>query len=193
MLTAVAAFAGIALASGLLLGYAGVRFKTEGDPIVEQIDALLPQTQCGQCGYPGCRPYAEAIAAGDADINRCPPGGEATIENLADLLGVEPKPLDPEAGEEKPPEVAWIDEDVCIGCTKCIQACPVDAILGAPKQMHTILEDECTGCELCVDPCPVDCIHMVPLEGDIEHWKWPAPDVTPGLEIARLQEGRQSA
>ena len=176
MLTAVLALAALAIVFGLILGFAAVRFKVEGDPLAEQIDAILPQTQCGQCGYPGCRPYAEAIAAGEADINRCPPGGETTIIALADLLGVDPKPLDAEAGEEKPKMVAFIDEEACIGCTLCIQACPVDAILGAAKQMHTIIEPECTGCELCVEPCPVDCITMELIKEDIFHWKWPNPD-----------------
>jgi electron transport complex protein RnfB len=130
------------------------------------IDRLLPQTQCERCGYPGCMPYAEAIAADGADINRCPPGGEATIAALAQLLGREPKPLDPECGPVTPPAVAFIDENICIGCTRCIQACPVDAIVGAAKQMHTVIEAECTGCELCLVPCPVDCIEMVPVARD---------------------------
>ena len=144
--------------------------------MVDQIDELLPQTQCGQCGYPGCRPYAEAIASGEAEINRCPPGGEQVIQALADLLGREAVPLDPERGEEKPPMVAFIDESDCIGCTLCIKACPVDAILGAPKQMHTVIAEECTGCELCVEPCPVDVISMIPVKEDISHWKWPLPE-----------------
>ena len=167
----------LAVVFGALLGYASVRFKPEGDPIVEQIDNILPQTQCGQCGYPGCRPYAEAIADGDK-INKCPPGGESTIHELADLLDVEPLPLDAEHGEEKPRQVAIIREEECIGCTKCIQACPVDAILGAAKQMHTVIESECTGCDLCIDPCPVDCIDMVPVEDSIQTWHWqpPTPD-----------------
>ena len=131
-------------------------------PSADAIDALLPQTQCGQCGYAGCMPYAEAIAAGRADINQCPPGGSEGIAALAALLGLVPKPLNPANGVEKPLALAWIDEPVCIGCTKCIQACPVDAIVGASKLMHTVITDECTGCELCVAPCPVDCIHMVP-------------------------------
>lgn len=126
-----------------------------------RIDYLLPQTQCGRCGYAGCRPYAEAIARGDTDINRCPPGGETTITALADLLDREPKPLDPDCGEHKGPRRAVIDEPECIGCTKCIQACPVDAIVGAAKQMHTVIANECTGCELCIPPCPVDCIDLV--------------------------------
>ena len=133
---------------------------------VERIDALLPQTQCTRCGYPACHAYAEAIAIGEADLNQCPPGGEAGIAALAALLGRVPKPLNPANGVEKPREVALIDEAACIGCTKCIQACPVDAIVGASKFMHTVLVDECTGCDLCIPPCPVDCITMVPAPDD---------------------------
>lgn len=165
---------GMALVFGALLGFAAVRFKVEGDPIVEQIDALLPQTQCGQCGHPGCRPYAEAIANGEA-INKCPPGGQATINELANLLDVEAPPLDAEHGVEDVKKVAFIREAECIGCTKCIQACPVDAIVGAAKQMHTVIAEECTGCELCVPPCPVECIEMRPLKPDTRTWTWPRP------------------
>ncbi|MFM8391062.1 MAG: RnfABCDGE type electron transport complex subunit B, partial [Methylophilaceae bacterium] len=129
MLTAIWVMIGLALALGLLLGYSSVKFKVEGDPLVDRIDAILPQTQCGQCGFPGCKPYATAIASGEADINQCPPGGDAGVRALADLLGVEYKPLNTEHGEPKPKSVAVIDENVCIGCTLCIQACPVDAIL----------------------------------------------------------------
>lgn len=168
---AILAVAILALIFGLLLGYASIKFKVQSDPLVDQVDNLLPQTQCGQCGYPGCRPYAEAIANGD-EINKCPPGGEATIKELADLMGVEAKPLDAAHGVEDVKKVAFIREDECIGCTKCIQACPVDAILGAAKQMHTVIIDECTGCDLCVDPCPVDCIDMVPLAETSQNWKW---------------------
>ena len=176
MLTAIIILAILAVVFGLILGYAAIRFKVESNPVVDQIDAMLPQTQCGQCTFPGCRPYAEAIASGEADINQCPPGGEVTIQALADLLGRDPKPLDPEHGEEKPKTIAIIDEQICIGCTLCIQACPVDAILGAAKQMHTVIEKECTGCELCVPPCPVDCIDMVEIKKNISNWKWPLPD-----------------
>ena len=132
--------------------------------LAARIDSLLPQTQCTRCGYPACRAYAEAIAAGEAQINQCPPGGAAGIELLASLLGRPVTPLNPANGIEKPREIAVIDEETCIGCTKCIAACPVDAIIGASKLMHTILVDECTGCELCIAPCPVDCIAMVPVK-----------------------------
>lgn len=131
--------------------------------LADRINDVLPQTQCTRCGYQGCKPYAEAIARGEADINQCPPGGAAGIVKLADLLKTLPKPLNPANGIEKPLEVALIDESLCIGCTLCIQACPVDAIVGAAKLMHTVLESWCTGCELCIAPCPVDCISMVPV------------------------------
>ncbi len=176
MLTAIIVLGLLAIVFGLLLGFAAVRFKVEGDPIVDQIDKLLPQTQCGQCSYPGCRPYAQAIANNEADINQCPPGGNDTIVALAELLNREAKPLNAEMGEVKPPMLAVIDEEACIGCTLCIQACPVDAILGAAKQMHTVIESECTGCVLCVDPCPVDCIKMIEVETPYLEWKWPEPE-----------------
>ncbi|KRE96785.1 electron transporter RnfB [Frateuria sp. Soil773] len=131
--------------------------------LADRIDALLPQTQCEQCGYHGCRPYAEAIAAGEAAINQCPPGGSAGIARLAALLGRPALPLDPARGVEKPRMLARIVEADCIGCTKCIQACPVDAIVGAAKLMHTVIADDCTGCELCVPACPVDCIVLEPM------------------------------
>lgn len=129
---------------------------------IAEIDALLPQTQCTKCGYAGCEPYARAIATGEADINQCPPGGEAGIAALAGLLQRPAKPLDPSRGVERPRHVARIDEARCIGCTLCIQACPVDAIVGAPKHMHTVIAELCSGCDLCVAPCPVDCIVMIP-------------------------------
>jgi electron transport complex protein RnfB len=131
-------------------------------PTVDDIDARLPQTQCARCGYSGCRPYAQALAAGTAEINQCPPGGTATIAALAQLLGRGVLPLNPANGAEGPLLVAQIDEDACIGCAKCLPPCPVDAIIGASRQMHTVVLELCTGCELCVAPCPVDCITMVP-------------------------------
>jgi electron transport complex protein RnfB len=176
LFAALIALVGLAAAFGALLGFAAEKFKTEGNPIADEINNILPQTQCGQCGYPGCRPYAEAIASGEA-INKCPPGGEAGVQALADLLDLEPLPLDEEHGEaKKVTTVAFIREDECIGCTKCIQACPVDAILGAAKQMHTVIISECTGCDLCVEPCPVDCIDMIAQEESLKTWHWQLPD-----------------
>jgi electron transport complex protein RnfB len=141
--------------------------------LVEQINQLLPQTQCTQCGFSGCRPYAEALAADKAAINQCPPGGQAGIERLAQLLGQPVLPLNPKHGVEKPRRVAHITSELCIGCTLCLQACPVDAIVGAPKYLHVALAEECTGCELCVAPCPVDCIDMselMPDAGAVPAW-----------------------
>jgi electron transport complex protein RnfB len=165
----------LSLIIGLALGISAIKFKVDGDPMIEKIDSILPQTQCGQCGYPGCKPYATAIANGEADINQCPPGGDDGIHKLADLLGVDFKPLNEEHGTPKPKSIAIIDEKTCIGCTLCIQACPVDAILGSAKHMHTIIEKECTGCELCLPPCPVDCIEMIPIKETTENWKWKYP------------------
>ncbi len=162
MLSALIIISAIAIVLGAVLSFAALKFKVDGTPLVDRIDAILPQTQCGKCGYPGCRPYAEAIANQGAEINRCPPGGEEGIRELADLLGVKFKPFDKDV-ILKPLSVAFIDENICIGCTLCLQACPVDAISGASKQMHTIIAPLCTGCELCVAPCPVDCISMLPL------------------------------
>ena len=175
MLTSILIVLFLAFLIGAVLGFSSIKFKVEGDPMVEKIDSILPQTQCGQCGYPGCKPYATAIANGEADINQCPPGGEDGAKKLAELMGVEYKPLNEEHGIPKPKSIAFIDEDTCIGCTLCIQACPVDAILGAAKQMHTIIEKECTGCELCLPPCPVDCIEMLPIQESTENWKWKYP------------------
>jgi electron transport complex protein RnfB len=185
MLSAIIVMAGIGLVLGAVLGWAELRFKVAGDPLVDKIAAVLPQTQCGQCGFAGCRPYAEAMAKGEADINRCPPGGEAGIQKLAELLGVEPKPFG-EGVVQKPKSVAVIDENTCIGCTLCIQACPVDAIVGASKQLHVIVADLCTGCELCVAPCPVDCIHMEVVHETVGNWKWRYP-------VFPIEEGKVAA
>jgi len=159
LITAIAV--GVALA---IVGFAigAGRTPQRDQPLVERIDALLPQTQCEQCSYPGCRPYAEAIARDEANINRCPPGGQDTANALARLLGREPAALAQGPAFPGAAPVAVIDEDVCIGCVLCIKACPVDAILGAPKRMHTVIASECTGCELCIAPCPVDCISLAP-------------------------------
>ena len=141
--------------------------------LAARIDAWLPQTQCTRCGYPRCRLYAEAIARGEADINQCPPGGETTLSALADLLGVSAKPLNPLVGSHQPRARAVIDEEQCIGCRKCLEVCPVDAIVGAPKLMHTVIAQDCTGCELCLPPCPVDCITMVPVNVAQSQSPWP--------------------
>lgn len=156
--TAILTIALIALLAGLALSYASHKLPAKNSDLVEQVNKLLPQTQCGQCGYPGCRPFAEAVVDGIAEINLCPPGGDATVKRLADLLGRDVLPLAEPANPE--PVVAVIDESRCIGCFHCRTACPVDAIIGAHHLMHTVIESECTGCELCVAPCPVDCISM---------------------------------
>lgn len=160
---------------GLLLGYSSRRLPVASDRLAETIDALLPQTQCGQCDYPGCRPYAEAIARGEADINQCPPGGETCVKAVAELLGREAKPLGRAFGSSQAPAVARIDEPRCIGCALCLPACPVDAILGAPRFMHTVIAVECTGCELCVPVCPVDCIEIIPVTGGYDPVREPLP------------------
>ncbi|MBT8088281.1 MAG: electron transport complex subunit RsxB [Gammaproteobacteria bacterium] len=158
MLIAVLTISVLALIAGIALSIASRRLPSTSDELVERVNALLPQTQCAQCGYPGCRPYAAAIIAAEADINLCPPGGDETVRRLADLLGKEVLPL----ADTIEPAVAVIDESACIGCYHCREACPVDAIVGAPQFMHTVIESECTGCGLCVAPCPVDCISMRP-------------------------------
>lgn len=162
-LITVGALAAIGTAVAGLLAWTHRRLPADRAPVVEAIDALLPQTQCAQCGYPGCRPYAEAVAEGEA-LNLCPPGGEETHRALAELLGRQPGP--PPAHPK--PQVARIDESRCIGCFRCVEACPVDAIVGAPQLMHTVLEDRCTGCELCLPPCPVDCIELAPVTAPMD-------------------------
>jgi electron transport complex protein RnfB len=159
MWMAVVTIAAIALLAGVALSYAQRRLPANDGDLVEQVNELLPQTQCAQCGYPGCRPYAAAVVDGSAAINLCPPGGDDTIRRLARLLGREVIPL----AESVIPAVAIIDEPACIGCFHCRNACPVDAIVGAHQFMHTVIASECTGCELCIAPCPVDCITMRPL------------------------------
>src|SRR6185436_9766818 len=157
------------------------RMNPRVPPLAERIDALLPQTQCTKCGYDGCKPYAEAIARGEADIDQCPPGGDPGVSRLAQLLGRASKPLNPVHGAYRPPQVAVVDEAACIGCTKCIQACPVDAIVGASRLMHTVVASWCTGCELCIPPCPVDCIALVPVES------------LPGADLSRSRYEARSA
>lgn len=175
MFDSVLIFSTLALGLGLILGYAAIKFKVKGNPLVDQIDAILPQTQCGQCNYPGCRPYAEAIASGEAPINQCPPGGQEGVDALASFLDVETLALNKENGETQPKHVVYIDEEVCIGCTLCIQACPVDAFVGASKVMTTVIADECTGCDLCIPVCPVDCIHVLEITPTLNTY---VPNVT---------------
>lgn len=154
---------------------------------VEAIEALLPQTQCTRCGYAGCRPYAQAIARGEAEINQCPPGGAAVIGRLAALLSRVPLPMNPANGTEGPPLIARIDEQACIGCAKCLPPCPVDAIIGARKHMHTVVAELCTGCELCLAPCPVDCITLTPRPAP------PAMPPAPEPAANRLRYGAHTA
>jgi electron transport complex protein RnfB len=157
---------------GVALGWAASRLPPATDRLVERIEELLPQTQCAQCRYPGCRPYAEAIARGEAEIDRCPPGGDTTVRALAELLDREPRRVNPayrHAGNAS--VVAWIDEERCIGCARCLPACPVDAIVGAPRYLHTVLASDCTGCELCLAPCPVDCIELKPAPAERHRWR----------------------
>ena len=158
MLVAIVLFGLLALVAGALLAYAAIRLPPSTNTLVEQVDELLPQTQCAQCGFPGCRPYARAVVEDGVAINLCPPGGERTVQKLAELLGRDVLPLATPTIDLR--QVAIIDEARCIGCLHCRNACPVDAIVGAQSLMHTIIADECTGCELCIAPCPVDCIDL---------------------------------
>lgn len=158
--TAVLTITGIALAAGLVLGFISRRLPGNNGELVERVNELLPQTQCAQCGYPGCRPYAAAIVDDGAPVNLCPPGGDETVRRLAALLDREPLPVAGSASPASSGCVAVIDESLCIGCSWCRDACPVDAITGSHHFMHTVIASECTGCELCVARCPVDCIAM---------------------------------
>ncbi|MEO5353869.1 MAG: electron transport complex subunit RsxB [Magnetococcus sp. XQGC-1] len=175
MIDAVLSMSGLALAAGVGLGFAAQKFYVQGDPLAEKIVSVLPGSNCGNCGYPGCQSYAEALAAaamdGNVAINLCTPGGAPTIKCLADILGVDPVAPANAVG----PRTALIDEVRCIGCTACIKACPVDAIVGANKQSHTVIVSWCTDCEACIKPCPVDCITMVPLPQTLADWQWEKP------------------
>jgi len=158
---------------GFLLAIAARYLKVESDPVVEKIAEMMPGSQCGQCGFPGCKPAAEAIAHGDSDITICPPGGRSLVEELATLLSVE---IDLSKFKDKVPMFAKVSEETCIGCTRCFKVCPTDAIMGGPKQIHTVFKDACTGCEACVEVCPTECLQMVTIETTLSTWKWPKPD-----------------
>ena len=177
MLAAIASLTALSLILGWLLGVAGRYLKVEGNPLTEKVAALMPGSQCGQCGYPGCGPAAEAIASGTAPITLCPPGGRALAEELANLLGVA---VDLSGVAEKPPTIAHIHENLCVGCTKCFKRCPTDAIMGANNMIHSVFADACIGCELCFEVCPTECIEMRPLTATLQTWFWPKPLVVAG-------------
>ncbi len=167
------ALVALSAAFGLLLGFAAIRFRVEGNPLADQIESMLPQTQCGQCGFAGCKSYAKAIAEGEADINCCPPGGAEVMKSMANLLGREVSAGTAAAVKVK--SVAVIKESECIGCALCNRSCPVHAVVGAAKHMHSVLSTECTGCEICYKACPVDCIEMRPVLPTPDTWVWPHP------------------
>lgn len=181
MITAIMVLGSAGVLFGLVLSYAAERFHVEGNPVVDKIEALLPQTQCGQCGLTGCRTYAEAIAKEDTDIDLCAPGGDITVRALADLLDIDISAKNDSQMEQPEESVVVIDEQNCIGCTLCIQVCPVDAIVGAAKLMHTVIAAECTGCNLCVQPCPVTCIHVTPITKTLQNWHYPLPITSQGF------------
>jgi len=175
--TAIATLTLLGLVLGGLLGIAARYLRVEGNPLVGEIEAMLPGSQCGQCGFPGCTPAAEALAEGEAEVTLCPPGGRALASALAAKLGVV---IDLTALEEKLPAIAFVNEDLCIGCTRCFQKCPTDALVGGPKQVHTVISDICTGCEECMHICPTECIEMLPLKPTVATWHWPKPELKPG-------------
>jgi len=173
MLSAVIIVGVLGILMGTALGFAARFFAVEGDPLRGEIEELLPGSQCGQCGYPGCGPAAEAVAEGTASVTMCPPGGRALAEALAEKLGVS---VDLSGVEEKAPAVAFVHEHLCVGCTKCFKRCPTDAIVGGPKQIHAVFADACTGCEKCYDVCPTECIEMRPVKATLQTWYWPMPE-----------------
>lgn len=164
----------LGLALGLSLGIAAKYLKVESDPLVERVEALMPGSQCGQCGFPGCRPAAEAVVLGAAPVTLCPPGGSALVEQLAKLLGVD---VDLSQAKDVEPMVARVSEDTCTGCTRCFKVCPTDAIVGAPKQIHAVVADACIGCEKCVAVCPTECLQMHPIDVTLREWRWHKPQL----------------
>lgn len=172
MITAIAILAFLGFVMGGMLGIASRYLAVDGNPLEEEIAELLPGSQCGQCGFPGCTPAAAAIANGEADVTICPPGGKALVEALAEKLGVA---VDLSNVEDKEPMIAFVHENLCVGCTKCFKRCPTDAIVGGPKQIHAVFADACTGCEKCFDVCPTECIEMRPVKHTLQTWYWPQP------------------
>ena len=172
ILSAIIILTALGLVLGLSLGIAGKYLKVEADPLVEQIEALMPGSQCGQCGFPGCRPAAEAVASGVAAVTLCPPGGTSLVEQLARLLGVS---VDLSKTQDQELMVARVSEDTCTGCTRCFKVCPTDAIVGAPKQIHAVVADACIGCKKCVAVCPTECLQMHPVDVTLRDWRWPKP------------------
>ncbi len=173
MLEAVVSLTALGVGLGALLGVASRYLKVEGDPLVEEIEAMMPGTQCGQCGYPGCAPAAAGLVKGEAKVTLCPPGGKSLAVALAEKLGVE---ADLSEMEDKAPTVAYVDENLCIGCTRCYSVCPTDALIGGPQQLHTVIPNICTSCEECIDMCPTKALRMVSIEKTVQTWHWPMPE-----------------
>ncbi|WP_031432501.1 RnfABCDGE type electron transport complex subunit B [Methylomarinum vadi] len=173
VISAIVSLTSLGFCLGLLLAVAARYLKVESSPVVDELEALMPGSQCGQCGYPGCRPAAEALVAGDAPVTLCPPGGTTLAEQIARILGVE---IDLSAVEEPELQVARVSEDTCTGCTRCFKVCPTDAIVGAPKQIHAVVADACIACRKCVDVCPTECLQMHPVEVTLKNWRWHKPD-----------------
>lgn len=188
MLAAVATMSAMGLGLGALLGLAARRLKVEGDPIVDEIEKMMPGTNCGQCGFPGCRPAAEAVSAGQAPVTLCPPGGRTLAGELAERLGVD---ADLSAMGDAAPLVAFIFEDQCTGCTKCFKRCPTDAIVGASRQIHTVINDACIGCNACVEACPTKAVIIRPKPESLQNWYWPKP--ADGLDAATAPESEAAA
>jgi electron transport complex protein RnfB len=172
VIAAIFSLTALGLGLGALLGIAARYLRVEHSPLTDEIEVMLPGSQCGQCGFPGCAPAAEAVANGKAPVTLCPPGGRALAEELAALLNVS---LDLSAVQDKPPLIAHVHERLCIGCTKCMKRCPTDAIIGANDQLHSVFEDACTGCEKCWEVCPTECIEMRPPTQSVQNWVWPLP------------------
>lgn len=181
LISAIISLTALGLFLGFVLGVAAKYLKVESSPIVDELEALMPGSQCGQCGYPGCRPAAEALAAGDAQVTLCPPGGSALAEQFASLLGVD---VDLSSVEEPKAMIARVSEDTCTGCARCFKVCPTDAIVGAPKQIHVVVADACIACEKCIEVCPTECLQMHPVEVTLRNWRWSKPQQPTSTTLA---------